>query len=211
MGPIRMDTVTLTLYSGEVLLDRLLHEGIAVAHECGGKLACSTCQVVVREGMEHLSAISVDELDMLERASADAPGVRLACQAVSAGGEVVLSVPECRLAARVAGFAPISLSAAAAQHLRAQLDRHPGAVAVRLAVAPAGCSGYRYRVDRTDEIREGDAVFESAGVRMAVDRASLPYLQGARIDLVREGLAQRLRYVNPNVRQSCGCGESFGV
>ena len=206
-----MDTVTLTLGPGEVLLDRLLEECVAVAHECGGKLACSTCQVVVREGMEHLSAVSEDELDMLDRASVGAPGMRLACQALSAGGEVVVSLPESVLPARTAGAAPITLSAAAAQHLRAQLDRDPGAVAVRLAVEPAGCSGFRYRVDRTDELAAGDAVFESAGVRIAVDRASLPYLQGARVDLVREGLAQRLRYDNPNVRQSCGCGESFGI
>jgi iron-sulfur cluster assembly accessory protein len=206
-----MDTVTLTLDAGEVLLDRLLEEGVAVTHECGGKLACSTCQVVVREGMAQLSAMSEDELDMLERASATAPGARLACQAVSAGGDVVISLPDNALPARIAGAAPIQLSAAAAQHLRAQLDRHPGAVAVRLAVEPAGCSGFRYRVDRVDEIREEDAVFESAGVRVAVDRASLPYVQGTRVDLVREGLARRLRYENPNVRQNCGCGESFGV
>ena len=211
MGPIRMDTVTLRLDSGEVLLERLLDEGVAVTHECGGKLACSTCQVVVREGMEHLSAMSEDEMDMLERASADAPGMRLACQAISAGGEIVLSVPEGRLPGRVAGSAPITLSAAAARHLRAQLDRDPGAAAVRLAVEPAGCSGFRYRVDRADEIGEEDAVFESAGVRIAVDRASLPYVQGTRVDLVREGLARRLRYDNPNVRQTCGCGESFGI
>ncbi|HEV3011169.1 MAG TPA: iron-sulfur cluster assembly accessory protein [Burkholderiales bacterium] len=206
-----MDTVTLALGAGEVLLDRLLEEGIAVTHECGGKLACSTCQVVVREGMGHLSAISEDELDMLERASAGAPGTRLACQAVSAGGEVVISLPESALPARATGSSPIQLSDAAAAYLLAQIGRPPGAVAVRLGVERAGCSGFRYRVHRTDEIREADTVFESAGVRIAVDAASLPYVQGTRVDLVREGLAQRLRYENPNVRQSCGCGESFGV
>jgi iron-sulfur cluster assembly protein len=206
-----MDTVTLALNAGEVLLDRLLEEGFAVTHECGGKLACSTCQVVVREGMANLSAMSEDELDMLDRASATAPGARLACQAVSAGGDVVISLPENALPARIAGAAPIQLSEAAAKYLRAQLARYAGAVAVRLAVERAGCSGFRYRIDRADEIREEDAVFESAGVRIAVDRASVPYLQGTRVDLVREGLARRLRYDNPNVRQSCGCGESFGV
>jgi iron-sulfur cluster assembly accessory protein len=206
-----MDTVTLALDAGEVLLDRLLEEGVAVTHECGGKLACSTCQVVVREGMAHLSAMSEDELDMLERASVTAPGARLACQAVSAGGDVVISLPESALPARIARAAPIQLSEPAAHYLRAQIARHPGAVAVRLAVERAGCSGFRYRIDRADEIREDDAVFESAGVRIAVDRASLPYVQGTRVDLVREGLARRLRYENPNVRQNCGCGESFGV
>ena len=46
-------------------------------------------------------------------------------------------------------------------------------------------------------------------MRIAVDALSLPYLQGSRIDLAQEGLAQRLRYDNPNVMESCGCGESF--
>jgi iron-sulfur cluster assembly protein len=206
-----MDTVTLTLGAGEVLLDRLLEEGVAVTHECGGKLACSTCQVVVREGMQHLNAMSEDELDMLERASAGTPGTRLACQAVSAGGEVAVSVPENTLPGKVAGSAPVQLSEAAGQYLRAQIARQPGALAVRLAVEPAGCSGFRYRLDHAGQVCEADAVFDSAGVRIAVDRASLPYVQGTRIDLVREGLARRLRYDNPNVRQSCGCGESFGV
>jgi iron-sulfur cluster assembly protein len=206
-----MDTVTLALSAGEVLLDRLLEEGVAVTHECGGKLACSTCQVVVREGTEHLNAMSEDELDMLDRASAEAPGTRLACQVVSDGGEIVVSLPKSALPARVAESAPIQLSEAAAQYLGAQIARHRGAVAVRLGVERAGCSGFRYRVGRADEIREGDTVFESDGVRIAVEAASLPYVQGTRVDLVREGLAQRLRYENPNVRQSCGCGESFGV
>jgi iron-sulfur cluster assembly protein len=210
-----MDTVTLTLDAGEVLLDRLLEEGLAVAHECGGKLACTTCQVVVRAGMEQLSAISEDELDMLDRASADAAGTRLACQAVSGGGEVVVSLPERALAAAASSLlacsSPIQLSEAAAAYLRTQIGRHPGAAAVRLGVERAGCSGFRYRVERAEEIRAGDTVFESGQVRVAVDAASLPYVQGTRIDLVREGLAQRLRYDNPNVRQSCGCGESFGV
>jgi len=206
-----MDTVTFTLGAGEVLLDRLLEDGIAVTHECGGKLACSTCQVVVRQGMEHLSAISEDELDTLDRASADAPGTRLACQAVSDGGEVVVALPESTVPARAAGFSPIQLSESATAYLGAQIARLPGAVALRLGVEPAGCSGFRYRVDHADEIRQGDTVFESGRVRIAVDALSLPYVQGTRIDLVREGLAQRLRYENPNVRQTCGCGESFGV
>ena len=48
-------------------------------------------------------------------------------------------------------------------------------------------------------------------MRLVVDRFSLPHVQGTLIDLVREGLAQRLRFDNPNVQQSCGCGESFGT
>jgi iron-sulfur cluster assembly protein len=206
-----VDTLTLQLERGEVLLHRLLREGAPVGHECGGKLACSTCQVVVHEGMESLSAAGDDELDLLERAGVEQAGARLSCQAVSSGGELVLEVAEGTVPARVAGASPVSLSGAAARFLGAQLAKHPGAVAVRLAVAPAGCSGFRYRVEPIERVERQDAVFECGGVRLAVDPLSLPYVQGTRIDLVREGLAQRLRYDNPNVRQSCGCGESFGV
>ena len=48
-------------------------------------------------------------------------------------------------------------------------------------------------------------------MRVAVDALSLPYLQGASVDLVQEGLARRLRFDNPNAQQRCGCGESFGA
>lgn len=209
---LHMDTLTVTLGKGEVLLERLLEDGAAVAHECGGKLACSTCQVRVQEGMPHLSPASEDELDMLERASADEPGARLACQAVGAdGGEVVVVLSERKLPGRTAGASPVCVSARAARHLSAQLAKQPGAVAVRLAVEPAGCSGFGYRMDCISDLGKDDAVFDTGGLRIAVDPLSLPYVQGTTIDLVQEGLARRLRFDNPNVRQSCGCGESFGV
>ena len=204
-----VNTYVVNPAEGEALLDALLRDGVAVAHECGGKLACSTCRVVVRAGMEHLSPMSEDELDMLERAQADAPGARLSCQSVSSGGEVVLETCQSTVPARVAGSSPVQVSERAARHLAAQLARHPGSVAVRLAVEPAGCSGLRYRIDPIEAPDDADALFESSGVRIAIDASSLPYLQGSRIDLVQEGLAQRLRYDNPNVTERCGCGESF--
>ena len=57
-----MQRLRLTLSSGERLLDRALDEGIALEHECGGKLACAACRVVILEGMHHLCAASEDEL-----------------------------------------------------------------------------------------------------------------------------------------------------
>ena len=206
-----MDSHSITPEKGEILLESLLRQGLDVTHDCGGKLACTSCLVVIREGMQHLSAMSEDELDMLDRASAEAPGARLACQAISDGSELVVEIAKTAVPARVAGSSPVRVSERAAKYLAAQLAKHPGAVAVRLAVQPSGCSGFGYTVDPTNEIRDDDAVYESAGVRMAVDPRSLPYVQGTTIDLVQEGLARRLRYDNPNVRQSCGCGESFGV
>jgi iron-sulfur cluster assembly protein len=204
-----MESLKLELDKGEILLRRLLRDGVDIAHDCGGMLACSSCRVVVREGLECLGAASEDELDMLDRAGAVAPGARLACQ-VSGAGEILVEIPRDEAPVRAA-MLPVSVSERAAKHFASQLVKYSGAVAVRLSVEPAGCSGFRYRVDPAANVREDDTVIESGGVRIVVDAASLPYLQGTTLDVVEEGLLRRVRFDNPNARQSCGCGESFGV
>lgn len=205
-----MESLKLSLDEGEVLLGRLLQDGVDIAHDCGGVLACSSCRVVVREGLERLDAASEDEIDMLDRAGVAEPGARLACQVEGSAAELVIQIPRNEAPARGV-IRPVSMSARAAKHFAAQLAKHPGAVGVRLAVEAAGCSGFGYRVDPADAVRDDDHVFESGGVRIVVDTASLPYLQGTTLDVVEEGLAQRVRFDNPNARRSCGCGETFGV
>ena len=206
---IEVDALTVTLGEGEVLLHSLLESGAALAHDCGGKLACATCCVIVRRGAETLGAPSEDELDMLERAGVAQDGARLSCQ-VSGAGEITVDVPRAEAPSHE-HMLPIELTADAARFLAAQLAKNPGAVGVRLAVAPAGCSGFRYRVDLADTLGENDVVFRYGGLLVAVDRASLPFIQGTTVRLSSEGLARRLRFDNPNARQSCGCGESFAT
>lgn len=204
-----MDYLTVTLSEGEILLDGLLKQGAALAHDCDGKLACATCRVVVREGGERLSPPTDDELDILDRAGVAEDGARLACQ-VTGPGKVGVAIPRIEVPAHEHSL-PVTLTADAAQFLAVQLEKRPDAAGVRLAVAPAGCSGLRYRVDPVDALGEDDVVFESRGVRVAIDSASLPFVQGTTVRLAYEGLARRLRFDNPNARQSCGCGESFGL
>jgi iron-sulfur cluster assembly protein len=210
-----MATVRLHLAEGENLLDRLLEHGVELAHDCGGTLACATCRVIVREGLESLEAAGEDEQDILGKTSPFEPGARLACQAIGGDGDLVIEIPQdeaLRIAAPLQETArAITLSRSAARHFAAQLAKRPGAAAVRLAVQPAGCSGYRYRVDHADAIGAEDVVFESNGVRIAVDPASLPHVQGTTLDVVQEGLSRRLRFDNPNATRTCGCGESFGT
>jgi len=204
-----MEKLTLSLERGEILLDRLLQDGIGIAHDCGGKLACTSCQVVIREGMEGLNAASEDELDLLDRSGAADSDARLACQ-VSGIGELLIEIS--REDAPVhSSMLPVTVSEHAAEYLADQLAKHPSAVAVRLIVEPAGCSGHGYRIEPSDVIRDEDSVFETRRLRIVIDAASMPYLQGTRLDVSHQGLVRRVIFDNPNARETCGCGESFGV
>jgi iron-sulfur cluster assembly protein len=205
----------LPLAEGERLLDRILHEGVPLSHDCGGVLACASCLVIVREGLEALARAEEDEQDILDKAAANTAGARLSCCVIVRSGDLVVEIPQMELPAmspRPDGTGlPVTLSDRAAKHFATQLAKKPGIAGVRLSVRPAGCSGMRYQVDYAGTFGTGDTVFVSGGIRIAVDPQSLPFVAGTHLDFSAEGLASRLRFDNPNMRQTCGCGESFGV
>ena len=67
------------------------------------------------------------------------------------------------------------------------------------------------RLEYVDEILPEDTMFESLGVKVYVDPKSLAYLDGTELDYVREGLNEGFKFQNPNVKDECGCGESFRI
>jgi 2Fe-2S ferredoxin len=75
------------------LLDVALNLGVALDHVCGGNCACTTCHVIVRSGMDHLTEMTDDEADRLDTAWDLTPRSRLACRAV-VRGDVVCEIPE---------------------------------------------------------------------------------------------------------------------
>jgi iron-sulfur cluster assembly protein len=105
----------------------------------------------------------------------------------------------------------ISLTPSAAERVRSFMANRGQGVGLRLGVKQTGCSGYAYVVSYADEIGATDVVFDAAGVKVIVDRASLQYVDGTEIDFVRTGLNEAFRFRNPNVKGECGCGESFNV
>jgi iron-sulfur cluster assembly protein len=105
----------------------------------------------------------------------------------------------------------ISLTESAANRVRAQLLSRGHGIGLRLGVKKTGCSGFSYVVNYADEAGPADTVFEQHGVRIVVDRDSLPMLDGTQVDYVRLGLNEQFRFQNPNVSAECGCGESFTV
>ena len=105
----------------------------------------------------------------------------------------------------------ITLTEAAAKHVKTFLENRGRGVGLRLAVKTTGCSGMAYVLEFADEIGPDDNVFEDQGVQVIVDPKSFVYLDGTELDYTREGLNEGFKFNNPNVKGECGCGESFTV
>jgi iron-sulfur cluster assembly protein len=106
----------------------------------------------------------------------------------------------------------VTLTQAAATHVAGMLSKRGSGIGLRVATRKSGCTGYAYDVDYADEIRDSDEVFESHGVKIVVDPDSLARINGMEIDFVRSSLLnQGFEFRNPNVKDTCGCGESFSV
>ena len=105
----------------------------------------------------------------------------------------------------------ISLTEAAASHVRSSLENRGSGEGIRLGVRTTGCSGMAYVLEFVDELQPDDEVFESFGMKVVIDPKSLAYIDGTELDFVREGINEGFKFKNPNVRGECGCGESFNV
>ncbi len=105
----------------------------------------------------------------------------------------------------------ITLTPNAAKHVLGFLSKRGKGVGLRLGVRTSGCSGMAYKLEFADAVGNDDVKFESGGVTVLVDAQSLPYLDGMELDFTREGLNEGFKFNNPNVKNMCGCGESFSV
>ena len=105
----------------------------------------------------------------------------------------------------------ITLSEKAATHVANFLEKRGKGIGLRLGVRTTGCSGMAYKLEFVDAEAGEDLLFESHGVKVYVDPKSLPYIDGMELDYAREGLNEGFQFNNPNVKNECGCGESFNV
>ena len=105
----------------------------------------------------------------------------------------------------------ITLTEKAATHVQSFLARRGKGYGLRLGVRTTGCSGMAYKLEFADGVNPDDLEFESHGVKVLVDPKSLPYIDGTELDYTREGLNEGFKFRNPNVKDECGCGESFNV
>lgn len=105
----------------------------------------------------------------------------------------------------------VTLTEAAARQVRKSLDARGKGLGLRLGVRTSGCSGMAYVLEFADMIEPDDHVFDNHGVKVVVNPKSLVYLDGTELDFAREGLNEGFKFNNPNVKDQCGCGESFNV
>lgn len=108
-------------------------------------------------------------------------------------------------------MANLSITPAAADQIRRVLDERGHGLGLRVSVKPSGCSGYSYVLDFADEAASDEVSFEAHGATVFVAPEALEMLDGSEVDYVNEGLNRFFRFNNPNVKDECGCGESFTV
>ncbi len=105
----------------------------------------------------------------------------------------------------------VTLSEKAAKHVASYMAKRGKGIGLRLGVRTSGCSGVAYKLEFVDVVEPDDVEFVSHGVTVLIDAKSLPYLDGTELDYAREGLSEGFKFNNPNVKDACGCGESFNV
>jgi iron-sulfur cluster assembly protein len=105
----------------------------------------------------------------------------------------------------------IQLTEQAANRVSKVLEKRGKGLGLRVGVRTTGCSGLAYVLEYVDTPNPEDMSFVSHGIHLFTDPKSLAYLSGLEMDWVREGLNEGFKFSNPNVRDECGCGESFRV
>ena len=108
----------------------------------------------------------------------------------------------------------VNVTPRAAQQIKAQLSKRAQSTlqsGVRLGVKGGGCSGMSYVIEFCDQPRARDRVFEEGGAKVYVDPKSLIYLNGTTLDFLDTFQQKGFKFINPQQRSECGCGESFSV
>ncbi|KAI1295127.1 hypothetical protein F5Y03DRAFT_310844 [Xylaria venustula] len=106
--------------------------------------------------------------------------------------------------------AALKLTSTAVDQLRQLLDQ-PEPKLIKVGVRNRGCSGLAYHLEYIDEPGKYDDVVEQDGVKVVIDSKALFSIIGSEMDWIEDKLNQRFIFRNPNIKEECGCGESFMI
>jgi iron-sulfur cluster assembly protein len=107
----------------------------------------------------------------------------------------------------------ITVTKLASQKIKDLLAKRGKGAGIRIGVKTTGCSGLSYVLEYVDtyEPEMGVTNYAQPDFVVLVDKKHDPYLNGLTIDWTKEGLNEGFKFINPNERDRCGCGESFRV
>ncbi|KAI9812387.1 MAG: Iron-sulfur assembly protein 1 [Thelocarpon impressellum] len=104
----------------------------------------------------------------------------------------------------------MTLTPSALSQLRRLLSQ-PDPKLIRIGVKNRGCSGLAYHLEYVEKPAAFDETVEQEGVRVLIDSKALFSIIGSEMDWVEDKLNRRFVFRNPNIKEQCGCGESFMV
>ncbi len=107
--------------------------------------------------------------------------------------------------------AAITLTPAAIDRCKELLNKNPDVAGLRIGVKQRGCNGLSYTLEYAKEKQRFDEVVQQNGVKIFVDAKAQLSLLGTEMDYVKDVLSSEFVFHNPNIKSTCGCGESFQV
>lgn len=107
--------------------------------------------------------------------------------------------------------APITITAPAVERLKELMSKNPDMVGLRIGVRTRGCNGLSYTLEYVKEKQKFDEMVEQSGVKVFIDAKAQLTLLGTEMDYQKDILSSEFVFHNPNIKGTCGCGESFQV
>lgn len=105
----------------------------------------------------------------------------------------------------------MTLTPAAVNKLRGLLQEKPEYIGLKVGVRTRGCNGLTYTLDYTKERDKADEEVVQDGVRVFIEKKAQLTLLGTEMDFVESKLSNEFVFNNPNIKGTCGCGESFNM
>ncbi|XP_010786995.1 iron-sulfur cluster assembly 1 homolog, mitochondrial [Notothenia coriiceps] len=107
--------------------------------------------------------------------------------------------------------AALTLTPSAVNRISLLLKNKPGFIAMKVGVRTRGCNGLTYTLDYTKEKDKSDEEVLQDGVRVFIEKKAQLTLLGTEMDYVESKLSSEFVFNNPNIKGTCGCGESFNI
>ncbi|KFY82240.1 hypothetical protein V500_10696 [Pseudogymnoascus sp. VKM F-4518 (FW-2643)] len=159
---------------------------------------------------EQQVAVAQPEVAITEKEAQKTKPVQANNTAAAGAAPATQEKPKPRSRLRAARKAAIILTPTAIQQIRNLLNQ-PEPKLIKVGVKNRGCSGLSYNLEYVDKAGAFDETVEQDGVKVLIDSKALFSIIGSEMDYVEDKLSERFVFKNPNIKDECGCGESFMV